>query len=191
MQSLFECKVRYQKIDEVSGKEKKVTETYLFDAISFTEAESRIYKEMEVLISGEFSVTNIRKANYAEIFPSEDGDRWYKCKVSFMSIDEEKQKEKKISQQLLVFAWDVKDAFDKVNQGMGGSTADFEINSVVESPILDFFPYFSGEESDNNGREVARKPASVMAKTDVLVDFNDEEEEFEEESEVDESHDNE
>ena len=76
MQSLFECKVRYQKIDEQSGKDKKVTETYLFNAISFTEAESRIYKEMESLISGEFLVTNIRKANYADIFNFEDGDRW-------------------------------------------------------------------------------------------------------------------
>ena len=158
MQSLFECKVRYQKIDEQSGKEKKVTETYLFDATSFTEAESRIYKEMESLISGEFLVNNIRKANYADIFNFEDGDRWYKCKVSFVAVDEEAGKEKKVSNQILVFALDVKDAFDKVHQGMNGSTVDFEVNSIMESPILDFFPYFKDEETAPEGREISRRP---------------------------------
>jgi hypothetical protein len=161
MQSLFECKVRYQKIDELSGKEKKVTETYLFDAISFTEAESRIYKEMESMISGEFLVTNIRKANYADIFNFDDGDRWFKCKVSFVSIDEEAGKEKKVSNQIMVFANDVKDAFDKIHQGMGGSVVDFEINSISESPVLDFFPYFKDEETAPEGREVGRRPADV------------------------------
>ncbi len=175
MQSLFECKVRYQKIDELSGKEKKVNETYLFDAISFTEAESRIYKEMETMISGEFLVTNIRKANYADIFNFDDGDRWYKCKVSFVSIDEEAGKEKKVSNQILVFANDVKDAFDKIHQGMGGSVVDFEINSISESPVLDFFPYFNDEETNPEGHEVARKPAkqSLMADSNDMSDLDE------------------
>ena len=132
----------------------------MFDAISFTEAESRIYKEMESLISGEFLVTNIRKANYADIFNFVDGDRWYKCKVSFVAVDVEAGKEKKISNQILVFALDVKDAFDKVHQGMNGSTVDFEVNSIMESPILDFFPYFKDEETAPEGREISRRPAA-------------------------------
>jgi len=148
MQNLFECKVKYEKIDEQSGAEKKVSETYLIDAVSFTEAESRIYKEMESMIRGEFVVTNIRKANYTEIFENEDGDIWFKSKISFVSIDEKSGKEKKISNQILVLASDIKDAFDKIHEGMGGMTIDFDINAITESPILDFFPYFKGEEVD-------------------------------------------
>jgi len=146
MQNLFECKVKYEKIDDQSGVEKKVSETYLIDAVSFTEAESRIYKEMESMIRGEFVVTNIRKANYTEIFDSEDGDIWFKSKISFASVDEKSGKEKKVSNQILVLASDVKDAFDKIHEGMGGMTVDFDINAIAESPILDFFPYFKGDE---------------------------------------------
>ncbi len=178
MQSLFECKVRYQKIDELSGKEKKVTETYLFDAISFTEAESRIYKEMESMISGEFLVTNIRKANYADILQFDDGDRWYKAKVSFVSIDEEAGKEKKIANQILVLASDVKDAYDKIHKGMGGSVVDFEINGINESPILDFFPYFQDEETAPEGREIARRP---LVKSDIEEDEIIDDEDFDDE----------
>jgi len=148
MQNLFECKVKYTKIDEQSGKEKKVTETYLIDAVSFTEAESRLYKEMEMMISGEFTVTGIRKANYTDIFPFDDGDRWFKSKISYVSVDEEAGKEKKISNQILVLANDVKDAWDKIHESMKGMTVDYEINAISESPILDFFPYFKEGDED-------------------------------------------
>ena len=148
MQNLFECKVKYTKIDENTGKEKKVTETYLIDAVSFTEAESRLYKEMEMMISGEFIVTGIRKANYTDIFPFDDGDRWFKSKVSYVSVDEEAGKEKKVSNQILVLAGDVKDAWDKIHESMKGMTVDYEINAIAESPILDFFPYFKDGSED-------------------------------------------
>lgn len=152
MQSLFECKVRYQKIDEQSGKEKKVTETYLFDAISFTEAESRIYKEMETMIRGDFQVTNIRKAGYSEILAfDEGGDRWFKCKVSFTAIDENAGKEKKVSNQILVLANDVKEAFDHIHRSMNGSTVEFSIHAIMESPVLDFFPYVTNEGDSDAG----------------------------------------
>ena len=103
---------------------------------------------METMIRGEFHVTGIRKANYAEIFPFDDGDRWFKSKVSFVSVDEEAGKEKKVSNQILVMANDVKDAFDKIHEGMNGMTVDFEINAIAESPILDFFPYFTEENEE-------------------------------------------
>ena len=148
MQNLFECKVKYTKTDENTGKEKKVTETYLIDAVSFTEAESRLYKEMEMMISGEFIVTGIRKANYTDIFPFDDGDRWFKSKISYVSVDEDAGKEKKVSNQILVLANDVKDAWDKIHESMKGMTVDYEINAIAESPILDFFPYFKEEGQD-------------------------------------------
>lgn len=156
MQTLFECKIRFQKIDDRSGKEKRVTETYLFDAISYTEAEERAYKTMEEFISGEFSVASIRKAEYAEILPSDDGDRWYKVKVSFLSVDEASGREKRVSQTVLVLACDIKDACDKTIDGMNGTTDDFEINSVIESSIMDYFPLFDKDALPED-REISRR----------------------------------
>ena len=148
MHNWFECKVRYTKIDDKTGKEKKVNEPYLVDAISFTEAEARINKELEAYISSEFTVTNIRKANYTDVFTNEDGDRWFRCKVSYISVDEEAGKEKKVSNQMLIMASNVKDAYDKLQDSLSGMTIDYEINSITESPIMDFFPYFNDEVKD-------------------------------------------
>ena len=84
MHTWFECKIRYEKVME-NGMQKKVTEPYLVDALSFTEAEARIIEEMTPFISGEFTVSDIKRANYSELFPSdeESADRWFKCKLIF------------------------------------------------------------------------------------------------------------
>jgi hypothetical protein len=148
MNTWYECRAKYVKIDE-NGREKKVTEPYLLDAVSFTEAESRIYKELETMVSGEFSVTKIAKTNIAEIIPSEDGDRWFKAKVSFLTIDEEKGKERRTSNYVLVLAKTVKDAYEKVVENMQGMMADFEIAQVTESLIMDVFPYFGNDDEMN------------------------------------------
>lgn len=146
MHTWFECKVRYIKIDETTGKEKKVNEPYLVDAVSFTEAESRIHKELEQMIRGEFHVTNIRKADYSDIFPFDDADRWYKCKVGYVSIDETAGKEKKITSQMLVMGNNLKEAYDNLLSSLSGMTVDFDVTGVNESPIMDVFPYFKDEE---------------------------------------------
>jgi len=147
MHTWFECKVKYIKIDENSGREKKVSEPYLVDAVSFTEAENRIYQELEQMIRGEFQVTNIRKANYSDIFPFENSDRWFKCKVSYVSVDEGSGKEKKISNQMLVMGDDLKEAYDNLMASLEGMTIDFDVLGINESPIMDVFPYFNEEQS--------------------------------------------
>jgi hypothetical protein len=142
----FECKVKYTKIDEVTGKEKKVTEPYLLDAVSFTDAEKRIYKEMETYVSGEFFVTNIKVVNFSELLPNEQGDRWFKCKLTYVSIDEEAGKERKINSYLLVQSNTIKEAYDQIDEYMKSSVSDYSIPAIAESPILDVFPYYSEEE---------------------------------------------
>ena len=146
MSAWYECKVKYTKIDETTGKEKKVTEPYLIDAVSFTDAESRIYKEMETYVSGEFTVSNIKVDNFSELMPNENGDRWFKCKLVYVSIDEEKGKERKINSYLLVQANDVREAYDQVTEYMKNSISDYTIPAISESPILDVFPFYSEEE---------------------------------------------
>ena len=143
MHTWFECKIRYEKVME-NGMNKKVTEPYLVDALSFTEAEARIIEEMTPFISGEFTVSDIKRANYSELFPSEEeaADRWFKCKLIFITCAE-----KKTSTQVLVQAADLRDAVKKLDEGMKGTMADYQIALVSETPLMDVYPY-SAEPND-------------------------------------------
>ena len=123
------------------GLIKKVTEPYLVDALSFTEAETRICKEVQPFATGEFTVANIKRCKIAEMFYNEDGDKWYRCKVNYLSVDEEKGVEKRIAQTMMVQASDFKDAVDRLIKGMEGALGDYEIANVTETAILDVFQY--------------------------------------------------
>lgn len=122
------------------------TDTYLLDAVSFTEAEARISEEMTAYTSEDFRIMNIKVANFSEVHPFENSDRWFKSKVSLVALDEESGKEKKTNIYLLVQANDVKEAFENTSQAMEETMGDYNIPSITESPILDVFPYFTGEE---------------------------------------------
>ncbi len=135
MATWFECKVKYDKMTE-DGSQKTVTEPYLVDALSFTEAEARITEEITPFISGEFKVTAVKRTNTAEIFWKEGGDKWYKVKVNFCTIDEKTGKEKKTPNYMMVQAIDFKDAYDVFMEGMKGTMADFEISQIVETMIM-------------------------------------------------------
>ncbi|MEI7503887.1 MAG: DUF4494 domain-containing protein [Paludibacter sp.] len=144
MLNWFECKIKYEKTAE-EGKIVKVNETYLVDALSFTEAEARINEEMKPFISGEFIVSNIRRARINELFANENGDKWYKSKVYFISLDEEKGIEKRTACTMMVQASDVKEAWDGLQEGMKGTMSDYEIASIVETMILDVYPFSAPE----------------------------------------------
>ena len=139
MSNWFECKVKYQKVDE-NGKQKGVAENYMVDAVSFTDAEARITKELEQYAGlGEFVVASIKTTNYTEIIPNESGDRWFKCKAVFISFDEKSGKERRSSSNMLVQATDVKDAYEVLSKALSTSIADFTIPSINESSIMDIF----------------------------------------------------
>lgn len=146
MHTWFETKISYEKEIE-GGMMKKVTEPYLVDALSFTEAEARIIKEMTPYMSGEFTVANIKRANYSEIFTDESGDRWYKAKVVFITIDEKSGAEKKSSTNMLVQAADIRQALANLDKGMSTSMADYEIASITETMLMDIFP-FSADDNE-------------------------------------------
>ncbi|MBO5880856.1 MAG: DUF4494 domain-containing protein [Paraprevotella sp.] len=142
MNDWFECKVRYEKTLE-NGMIKKVTEPYLVDALSFTEAERRFLEEIKPFMSGEFEVSDIKRAKFAEMFETtdSDADRWFKAKVAFITLDEKSGAEKKTNQNMLVQASDLRDAVKRLDKGMEGSMVDYEIISVAETPIMDVFHY--------------------------------------------------
>ena len=140
MYNWFECKVRYDKMLE-SGMQKTVTEPYLVDALSFTEAESRIIEEIKPFISGEFTVSDIKRVKYTETFFNESGDRYYKAKLYFITLDEKSGSEKKTAINMLIQASELKEAVEIVEKEMKKTMIDYVIAAINETPIMDTFPY--------------------------------------------------
>ena len=138
----FECKISYEKVME-DGLQKKVKESYVVDALSFTEAESRIMEEMSSYISGEFTIENINKATYKEIFFSDEelADRWYRAKLQFITIDEKSEKEKRSNVYYLVQAGTLKGAVASIESVMGTTMVDYVIASVGETQLMDVYEY--------------------------------------------------
>ena len=143
----FETTIRYDKTME-DGMQKKVSELYVVDALSFGEAEEAITREMSAYISGEFDVKNINPAAYGEVFFSDNAndDRWYKARVTFITIDEKTAVEKRTSANMLVQASDLKTAVANLEKGMAGTMGDWVLTSMAETPIIDVFPYKAPED---------------------------------------------
>ena len=138
----FLCKIRYEKTME-DGLQKKVTEQYVVDAMSFTEAEARIIEQMSSYISGEFEVVEIDRCKFKEIFFSDEecADKWYKAKLKFITIDEKTEKEKKTAVYYLVQAGSFECARKNIDDVMGGTMIDYQIDTVSETVIMDVFEY--------------------------------------------------
>jgi hypothetical protein len=140
----FECKVKYEKTIE-DGNIVNISESYLVDALSFTEAEGRIIEEMKPFISGEFQVANIKRVKISEMFfnPNTDKEdnRWYKSKVNYITFDEESKTEKRTAQTMYVQAADIKSALVALETGLSSSMADNEIVNIAETLVIEVYKY--------------------------------------------------
>ena len=137
----FEVAISYDKIGTDDGKQKKATDIYLIDALSFSEAEARGIETAKPYITGEFTVANIKRARICEIFDAPDGDIWFRAKVNFVVLDQEKGTEKKMPCIMLVQAEDIKQARERLEEGMHGTISDYQIAMITETKILDIIPY--------------------------------------------------
>lgn len=193
MNNWFTVKVKYTKQLD-NGALKRVSEPYLLAAMTFTDAEARIYEELGSVIRGEFAVTGIARTEIHDIFAYDDADVWYKAKVKYENFDADSEKAKKVAQNFLVSAHSVKDAYERLQESLKGLMVDFEIPSIIVSPIVEIFPY-----TENLDREISRRPIeSVQEEEEEEVtsgrgavfsasgsDVDDEDEDFEEgESEI-------
>lgn len=142
MSNWFECKVRYETIMG-TGKQKKVTVPYLVDAMSFTEAEARIIKEVTPFTSGELTVVSIKRESISEIFDLETGDRWYRARVAYVTIDERSGAEKKTSVNMIVKALDIDEAKDNLRKCMDDTMSDYVITQLKETNLMDIFTFSS------------------------------------------------
>lgn len=147
----FECKVRYDRMME-NGTVKKVNEPYLVDALTFTEAEARIIEEITPFISGEFSISAVKKTKISEIFFDDSADKYYMVKVNFITLDEKSGVEKKSASFILTQASDLEGALARFKEGMKGTMADYDIASITETPLMDVYPLdlSANRTEDNN-----------------------------------------
>lgn len=143
----FECKVRYDKTLE-NGLIKKVTETYLVDALSFTEAEKKFIEEITPFMTGEFIVTDIKRARISELFDSEDlsDDRWFRARIAYITLDEKTGVEKRTAQNVLIQANDFHKAINRLDEGMKGTLGEWVIVTVTETAIIDVFKFKVSDE---------------------------------------------
>jgi hypothetical protein len=139
----FLVKVKYTKQLE-DGALKRVTEPYLIDAMSFTDAEARAWKEVGETVKGEFIVTAISRETIHDIFNYEDSDLWFKCTIAFVSTDD-LGRDKKVKQTIFLNAESVSQATERVFESLKGMMVDFEVKAVAESPVVDVFPYVMEE----------------------------------------------
>lgn len=157
MNNWFTVKVKYTKQLE-NGTFKRVSEPYLLAAMTFTDAEARIYEELGSIIKGEFNVVGITRTEIHDIFAYDDADVWYKVKITYESESADEEKSKKVAQNFLVSAHSVKDAYDRIKESLSTLMVDFQIPSIMVSPIVEIFPY-----TENLDREIERKPMEKIA----------------------------
>jgi hypothetical protein len=185
MQTWFECKVKYVKIDD-DGRERKVSEVYLVDAVTFTDAETRIIQQLQTMVRGEFVVDNIKKSNIIEIFPHEEGEWWYKAKIGIVTIDEKAGKEKKINNYFLVAADDIKQALQRLEEGLSYILVPYQTTSLAVCTIVDVFPYFGdgvNQPIPSNLKplaQVTKQPVFEDEDLDVVYSAEDDEDDLEE-----------
>ena len=143
----FECKVSYERQADSMGM-KKVSESYLVDALSFTEAEEHIIKEVRPFVSvGELDVVNIRRARIAELFLNDEAedDRYFRAKVNFITVDEKSGSEKKTSATMIVKSDSLPNAVTELKAQLDSQMASYEIAAVTDTQILDVFQYEAPE----------------------------------------------
>ncbi|AEL24666.1 DUF4494 domain-containing protein [Cyclobacterium marinum] len=169
MRTWFLCKVKYAKENE-EGLLKNVSEQYLVDAVSFTEAEARIYDMLGSVIRGDFQVTSISKSNIVDVFFFDDVDVWHKCKITYIVADADSGKEKKVTQYMLVTAHNVKEAYDRIYESLNNMLVSFNVPDISESPIVEIFPYEKDDEELNPAIPDNLKPLSEVEESSANVE---------------------
>lgn len=146
MASWYLGKIRYQKEDE-TGRLKTINEAYLVDALSYTEAEARLYKQI-LTEAQDFMVNSIARMRLADLFAYEQGEKWFKAKVIYFSVDDKSGKEKKVVNYMLVNADDIGQALERITESLRTMLIPYETTDINLTPILEVFPYESEPEEE-------------------------------------------
>lgn len=143
MYNFFKTKIRYEKMND-NGIIKPTTEEYLVDALSFSEAEARIIDEMTPFVTG-VSVSSIDRYKLSDVFLNGTGDKYYRARLEFISLDEKSGREKKTPVFMLVQADNIDEAKETITSEMKRTTIDYNISKIEETKIFDIFIYKTQE----------------------------------------------
>lgn len=185
MTTWFICTIQYIKILE-NDKAKNVSEQYLVDAVSFTDAETRVYRSLSGSIK-DFIISRVSKTNFVDVFNYEDCETWYKCKISYLDVDENSGKEKRISKYMLIAAPNPRESYDRLQTQLSTWIIPYDITDINISPILEVIPYVSGEEVLESGNLKPIKQIAGATESDYeKAELGDDEAEIEEEEVLEE-----
>jgi hypothetical protein len=140
MTNFFKSKIRYEKTFE-DGTQRFVTDEFLVDALSFTEAEARTIEETKYYIPGEINIVDISRYNIAEAFFNRTGDKYFRARLYFISLDEKSGREKKEGVYFLIQADNIDEAKTIIEEEMKKTLADYSIQKIEETKIIDVFQY--------------------------------------------------
>ena len=131
----YESKVKY-----INGLQKKVTETYLVDALSFTEAEARTIEFVSPYVSedGELEVVGLKQTTIKEVLSNSEGDKWFVCNFVF-HLMEDNGKDKQTKYSIMVQANTNDKRKKPAERFMIGPMQDREMKSITETKILNVF----------------------------------------------------
>ena len=139
MASWYLGKIQYQKETE-AGHLKIHHEAFLIDAVSYTEAEARLFEKV-TKTTPDFKLKSLVPMKLSEIFFTESGSEiWYKAKVQYISFDERTQKEKKIPHIMLINAENPKEVFEGLQERLGNLN-DYQITDINITPIMKVWIY--------------------------------------------------
>lgn len=145
----YQVKVKYDKMQD-NGCMKPVTDVYVVDALSFTEAEARITEHVQPYISGEFQVTDIKRANYSEVWEEQAAFYWFEAQLEFITINEATGAEKRTKQRMLVQADNLQGAMNAVGKNMRGTMTDFDAVCIKATPIVEVVKYNPENNNEND-----------------------------------------
>ena len=173
----FIVKVKYTKQLD-NGTFKRVSEPYLVAGFSFTDAEASIYENLGTVIRGEFTVTDIKRVEYHDIFDETGGtaDKYFVAKISYESVDMDSDKAKRVTQSFLVGATTIEQATDVIKEELSTLMVDYKIIGITESPIVEIFPI-----KENLDKEISRTPrieTTNFQTGEVSKNYDDEEDDF-------------
>lgn len=176
MYNWYTVKVKYTK-EFRDGTLKRVTEPYLVNAASFTDAEARIYEEVGEGIRGEFLVTSIAKTDFADIFAYDDSETWYKCKIVHTIEDADSGKEKKVNNNILIAANNAKEAYERAEESLKSMMTSYEIPNISLTPLIEIFPLDTERYSDDEYAANHPVEEEEAPRAQVNVAYNASEEE--------------
>lgn len=139
---LFETQIRYDRIN-ARGVQDTCTETYLVEALSFSQAEASITIEMQPYITGDLDIPAIKRISVADIIDrhNSDADKYFRAKLTYITINERTMKEKRQSFDYIVRANDIDSAHAAVVAYMKQSPQDYVIAKLEETRIVELISH--------------------------------------------------